>query len=93
MAELTKCGCDWYADRGDVDCGCGWGDLCTWKEEQVQARIDAEQQEAADAEAQVDREPTEDELANRSWYGGGVEGGIPYTTDEPGSLGENDWRL
>ena len=35
------------------------------------------------------REPTDDDLYN----GHGMEGGIAYTTDEPGSLGENDWRL
>lgn len=35
-------------------------------------------------------EPTDDDLAN----GFGMEGGIPYATDDgPGSLGENDWRL
>jgi hypothetical protein len=35
--------------------------------------------------------PTDDEIYNRV----GVEGGIAYdtTADEPGSLGENDWRL
>jgi len=35
--------------------------------------------------------PTDDETYNRV----GVEGGIAYdtTADEPGSLGENDWRL
>lgn len=35
------------------------------------------------------REPSDDEIYNRP----GVEGGIPYTNDEPGSLGENDFRL
>lgn len=37
------------------------------------------------------REPTDDEIYNRP----GVEGGIgyPLEADEPGSLGENDWRL
>lgn len=35
-------------------------------------------------------EPTDDEIYNRP----GVEGGIGYDMfDEPGSLGENDWRL
>ena len=34
-------------------------------------------------------EPTDDDIYN----GHGMEGGIAYTTDEPGSLGENDWRL
>ena len=38
-----------------------------------------------------DLEPTDDEIYNRP----GVEGGIGYPLggDEPGSLGENDWRL
>jgi hypothetical protein len=36
------------------------------------------------------REPTDDEIYN----GFGREGGISYDPyDEPGSLGENDWRL
>lgn len=44
----------------------------------------------ADADVVVtDREPTDDEIYNRP----GVEGGIGYTHDAPGSLGENDWRL
>lgn len=35
-------------------------------------------------------EPTDEEIYN----GFGVEGGIAYDPyDEPGSLGENDWRL
>ena len=47
-----------------------------------------------DALAEIIRQidgPTDDEIYNRV----GVEGGIAYdtTTDEPGSLGENDWRL
>lgn len=35
--------------------------------------------------------PSDDEIYNRV----GVEGGIGYdtTADEPGSLGENDWRI
>jgi len=35
--------------------------------------------------------PSDDEIYNRV----GVEGGIAYdtTADEPGSLGENDWRI
>lgn len=33
--------------------------------------------------------PSDDEIYNRP----GVEGGIVYTDDEPGSLGENDGRL
>ena len=37
-----------------------------------------------------DREPTDDQWYNRP----GVEGGIGYAPDDqPGSLGENDWRL
>lgn len=41
-------------------------------------------------EFQRDGEPTDDEIYN----GYGREGGIAYDpTDEPGSLGENDWRL
>lgn len=44
-------------------------------------------------ETEVDREPSDDEVYNRTWLGGGVEGGIAYADDEPGSLGENDWRL
>lgn len=34
-------------------------------------------------------EPTDDQIYNRT----GVEGGIGYTDDALGSLGENDWRL
>jgi hypothetical protein len=36
------------------------------------------------------REPTDRETYNRSWAGGGVEGGIPYTDT---ALSEHDWRL
>ena len=45
---------------------------------------------ALEAQRQEDG-PTDDEIYNRV----GVEGGIGYdtTADEPGSLGENDWRL
>ena len=44
----------------------------------------------ADIQRAIDG-PTDDEIYNRV----GVEGGIAYdtTADEPGSLGENDWRL
>jgi hypothetical protein len=41
-------------------------------------------------------EPTDDEIYNRvTGPHTGVEGGIAYdtTADQPGSLGENDWRL
>ncbi len=24
-----KCGSAFFKDRGDVDCGCGWGNLCS----------------------------------------------------------------
>jgi hypothetical protein len=43
-----------------------------------------------------DLEPSDDDIYNRSFSEHtGVEGGIYYDTtmDEPGSLGENDWRL
>ncbi len=44
----------------------------------------------ADELVEDDREPTDDEIYNRP----GVEGGIVYDQfDEPGSLGEHDWRL
>ncbi len=47
--------------------------------------------EAIDREsADEDREPTDFEIYN----GYGREGGIAYAPDDqPGSLGENDWRL
>jgi len=54
----------------------------------TEARID-ELAAYADSRPWIDREPTDDELAN----GHNREGGIAYTVDEPGSLGENDWRL
>lgn len=52
----------------------------------------AEGLDLEELQAWVSREePTDDEIYN----GVGVEGGIAYdtTADEPGSLGENDWRL
>lgn len=53
-----------------------------------QAFVSYERMERLWAEADG---PTDDQLAN----GYGVEGGIGYSVvnDEPGSLGENDWRL
>ena len=56
-------------------------------------KLKADALEAAKADAE---EPTDDDIYNRSTgpYTG-VEGGIAYDTtdDQPGSLGENDWRL
>jgi hypothetical protein len=50
---------------------------------------------ALEAKRQEDG-PSDDDIYNRSTgpYTG-VEGGIAYDTtdDQPGSLGENDWRL
>ncbi len=44
----------------------------------------------AAADAELEREPTDDDIAN----GYGREGGIAYAPDDqPGSLGENDPRL
>ncbi len=44
----------------------------------------------AAADAALEREPTDDDIYNRP----GVEGGIGYAPDDqPGSLGENDFRL
>ena len=57
-------------------------------------KIDAELEDTLEAERRRRKQadgPTDDETYNRV----GVEGGIAYdtTADEPGSLGENDWRL
>jgi hypothetical protein len=52
--------------------------------------------ESAGYSVKVPDEPTDDEIYNRvTGPHTGVEGGIAYDTsmDEPGSLGENDWRL
>jgi len=61
----------------------------TWKpwDAELEDTLEAER-----ARRQRDEDgPTDDEQMNRY----GVEGGIAYdtTADEPGSLGENDWRL
>ena len=57
----------------------------------------AERDEEAEERRRRDEDgPSDDEIYNRSFGSHrGVEGGIAYDTsdDEPGSLGENDWRL
>ena len=66
----------------------------TWKpwDAELEDTLEAER-----ARRKLDEDgPTDDDIYNRSFGPHtGVEGGIAYdtTADEPGSLGENDWRL
>lgn len=70
-------------------CGACVDVLMEWADREAESSepYDGDPGGGFNSEDDEDREPTDDELANRH----GVEGGIPYRVDD--AMDEHDWRL